>query len=89
MILTSNRSFAESGDVFGDPVFTSALLDRLLHHAIVIQIEGASFRLREHDDLIRGLEIDAINPLAAPKIRHGRSPKKRRFRSMIPADYRP
>ena len=36
MILTSNRGFAEWGDVFGDPVVATALLDRLLHHAVVI-----------------------------------------------------
>jgi DNA replication protein DnaC len=42
MILTSNRGFAEWGDVIGDPVVATALLDRLLHHAIVIQIEGSS-----------------------------------------------
>ena len=46
MILTSNRGFAEWGDVFGDPVVATALLDRLLHHAVVIQIEGSSYRLR-------------------------------------------
>ena len=40
MILTSNRGFAEWGEVFGDPVVATALLDRLLHHAVVIQIEG-------------------------------------------------
>jgi len=37
MILTSNRGFAEWGEVFGDPVVATALLDRLLHHAVVIQ----------------------------------------------------
>ena len=47
MILTSNRGFSEWGHVFGDPVVATALLDRLLHHATVIQIEGASYRLRE------------------------------------------
>ena len=52
MILTSNRGFAEWGEVFGDPVVATALLDRLLHHAIVVQIEGASYRLREHADLL-------------------------------------
>jgi hypothetical protein len=36
MILTSNRGFAEWGDVFGHPVVATALLDRLLHHAVVI-----------------------------------------------------
>ncbi len=41
MILTSNRGFAEWGQVFGDPVVATALLDRLLHHAVVIQIEGS------------------------------------------------
>src|ERR1700751_1172779 len=52
MILTSNRGFAEWGGVFGHPVVATALLDRLLHHAIVIHIEGASYRLRLHADLI-------------------------------------
>ena len=46
MILTSNRGFAEWGEVFGDTVVATALLDRLLHHAVVVQIEGASYRLR-------------------------------------------
>ena len=52
MILTSNCGFAQWGEIFGDPVVATALLDRLLHHAIVIQIEGSSYRLREHSDLI-------------------------------------
>lgn len=52
LILTSNRGFAEWGEVFGDSVVAAALLDRLLHHAIVIQIEGNSYRLREHANLI-------------------------------------
>src|SRR5580693_9447404 len=52
MILTSNRGFAEWGDIFGDSVVATALLDRLLHHAVVVQIEGSSYRLREHADLL-------------------------------------
>jgi DNA replication protein DnaC len=52
MILTSNRGFAEWADIFGDPVVATALLDRLLHHAVVIQIEGSSYRLRQHADLM-------------------------------------
>ncbi len=52
MILTSNRGFAEWGEVFGDPVVATALLDRLLHHAVVVQIEGSSYRMREHAALI-------------------------------------
>jgi IstB-like ATP binding protein len=38
--------------VFGNAVVATALLDRLLHHAVVIQIEGASYRLRQHVDLL-------------------------------------
>ncbi|WP_201838533.1 ATP-binding protein [Microvirga zambiensis] len=52
MILTSNRGFAEWGEVFGDAVVATALLDRLLHHAVVVQIEGSSYRLRQHAELM-------------------------------------
>ncbi len=52
MILTSNRGFAEWGEIFGDPVVATALLDRLLHHAVVVPIEGSSYRLREHAALV-------------------------------------
>ena len=79
MILTSNRGFAEWGEVFGDPVVATALLDRLLHHAVVIQIEGSSYRLRQHADLVpEHLRSKAIlNPPLAPQPprRRGRPPK--------------
>lgn len=77
MVLTSNRGFAEWGDVFGDPVVATALLDRLLHHAVVIQIEGSSYRMREHAALIpENLRANAlVNPPAPPK-RRGRPPTK-------------
>jgi DNA replication protein DnaC len=76
MILTSNRGFAEWGEVFGDPVVATALLDRLLHHAVVVQIEGASYRLRAHADLMpaHARAHAAITPPPAPK-RRGRPPK--------------
>ena len=78
MILTSNRGFAERGDVFGDPVVATALLDRLLHHAIVIQIEGSSYRLRQHADLVpeNASAISTINATTQPK-RRGRPPGKK------------
>ncbi len=47
IILTSNKGFAEWGDVLGDPVIATAILDRLLHHSHVINIRGDSYRLRE------------------------------------------
>jgi DNA replication protein DnaC len=76
MILTSNRGFAEWGEVFGDPVVATALLDRLLHHAVVVQIEGASYRLRAHADLmpVHARTHAAITPPPPPR-RRGRPPK--------------
>ena len=84
MILTSNRGFAEWGEIFGSPVVATALLDRLLHHAIVVQIEGASYRLRQHADLIP--ENLRVKPPAPPQPSHrrrGRPPKDRS--SALPA----
>jgi DNA replication protein DnaC len=46
IILTSNKSFGQWGDIFPDPVLATALLDRLLHHATTINIRGESYRLR-------------------------------------------
>jgi DNA replication protein DnaC len=76
MILTSNRGFAEWGEVFGHPVVATALLDRLLHHAVVIHIEGASYRLRQHADLIpENLRLGSLAGLTSPQRRRGRPPK--------------
>jgi DNA replication protein DnaC len=79
MILTSNRGFAEWGEIFGDSVVATALLDRLLHHAIVFQIEGASYRLRQHADLMpEHIRAKApLHPLPVPPTlkRRGRPPK--------------
>jgi len=47
MLLTTNRSVEEGGEVFGDTVLATAILDRLLHHSHVITIHGESYRLRE------------------------------------------
>lgn len=71
VILTSNRGFSEWGDIFGDVVVASALLDRLLHHAIVVQIEGQSYRLRQHALLVP--EHLKARPLSQP----AEEPRKR------------
>jgi DNA replication protein DnaC len=47
MIMTSNLSFAEWGGLLGDEVLATALLDRLLHHAEIITINGRRYRMRE------------------------------------------
>ncbi len=47
LILTSNKSFIDWGEIFGDQVLATAILDRLLHHATTINIKGESYRLKE------------------------------------------
>jgi len=47
IILTSNQSFGQWAEVFGDPIIATAILERLLHHSHVINIQGDSYRLKE------------------------------------------
>ncbi len=47
LIVTSNKSFADWGEVFNDQVLATAILDRLLHHATTLNIKGERDRLRE------------------------------------------
>ncbi len=47
LIVTSNKSFTDWGEVFNDQVLATAILDRLLHHATTVNIKGESYRLRE------------------------------------------
>lgn len=63
--------------MFGDTVVATAFLDRLLHHAVVVQIEGSSYRLRQHGDLVpEHLRAKAVAvPPEAPK-RRARPPGK-------------
>jgi DNA replication protein DnaC len=56
MIITSNKSFAEWGGVLGDDVLATAILDRLLHHCDVININGPSYRLKDRLTLVAGGE---------------------------------
>ena len=47
LIVTSNKSFGDWGDVFNDQVLATAILDRLLYYATTVNIKGESYRLRE------------------------------------------
>jgi DNA replication protein DnaC len=46
-VLTSHQSFGQCGEVFGNALIATAILDRLLHHSVVIKIKGEASRLRE------------------------------------------
>ena len=56
ILLTSNLTFAEWGALLGDEVLATALLDRLLHHAEVVAINGRSYRMRDR------LPSDTVSP---------------------------
>ncbi len=47
-LITSNKSFGDWQELFGEQVIATAILDRLLHHCRVINIKGHSYRLRGH-----------------------------------------
>ena len=57
-IVSTNRGLPDWGEIFGDSVVAAALLDRLMHNAVVFNIRGPSWRLREH----HGLEIATTQP---------------------------
>jgi len=48
IIMTTNRGVGSWGDVLGDTTVAAAMLDRLLHRSVVINLDGDSYRLREH-----------------------------------------
>jgi DNA replication protein DnaC len=47
LIITSNKSFLDWGEIFNDPVLATAVLDRLLHYSTTLNIKGESYRLKE------------------------------------------
>lgn len=69
-VLTSNKSFKEWGDIFGDSVVAAALLDRLLHHCHIVNIQGNSYRIREYPGLDLPQEVSNSR-------RRGRPPKSK------------
>lgn len=62
IILTSNRGIGQWGEVFGDTIIATAILDRLLHHSTVVNIKGESYRLKEKQraGLLRRNEDDSL-----------------------------
>ncbi|MBI5233719.1 MAG: ATP-binding protein [Deltaproteobacteria bacterium] len=50
-LLTANIDFKDLGDYLGDPVVTTAIVDRMVHHSIILNIEGPSWRMHESKKL--------------------------------------
>ena len=55
-LATSNRGLPSWGEVFGDAVVAAAILDRLMHRAVVFNIKGPSWRMREHQALAEAVK---------------------------------
>jgi DNA replication protein DnaC len=60
-IITSNIDFKDLGDYLGDPVITTAIVDRMVHHSTIISIDGPSYRMHESK------RINAKKPSATSK----------------------
>jgi len=54
IILTSNKSWGQWGEIIPDRVMATAILDRLLHYSVTINIAGDSYRLRQHREFGMG-----------------------------------
>ena len=49
MIVTSNKPFTTWGEIFGDDMVATAMIDRLVHHAEILALKGDSYRFRGKD----------------------------------------
>jgi DNA replication protein DnaC len=66
IILTSNKGVGSWGEVLGDTTVAAALLDRLLHRSVVLNLDGDSYRLRDHharSDTLRRTTTGTRRPL--------------------------
>ena len=67
IVLTTNRGVASWGEVLGDTTVAAAMLDRLLHRSVVLNLDGDSYRLRDHHartDTLRRAATGTRRPLA-------------------------
>jgi DNA replication protein DnaC len=76
-VVTTNIDFKQLGHYLGDPVVTTAIVDRMVHHSTVINIKGPSWRLNESKKLNQRTKKKASKPKeTAQKKDDKRAPKK-------------
>lgn len=69
IVLTTNRRVASWGEVLGDTTVAAAMLDRLLHRSVVLNLDGDSYRLRDYhakNDALRQATTGTRRPLQWP-----------------------
>jgi hypothetical protein len=87
LIVTSNKPFSRWGEIFGDEVTAVAMIDRLVHHAEILNLKGDSYRLKDqelgsrppgkrpksHDQSAAAGPPRALDPLSGPRFGADRS----------------
>lgn len=76
-VLTSNKGFEEWGEILGDEVMATALIDRVLHHCHLVNIRGNSYRMREHTELYRALQSEVESSAETVRPAHRGKTKRR------------
>src|ERR1700745_3151394 len=61
MIVTSNKPFSKWGEIFGDDMAATAMIDRLIHHSEILSLKGDTYRLR-------GKDLDTRSAAKPPEI---------------------
>jgi len=64
-LMTTNIDFKALGEYLSDPVITTAIVDRMVHHAVIVNIEGPSYRIYESKKLNHSIP-NSINNLSIP-----------------------
>jgi DNA replication protein DnaC len=61
LIITSNLVFSQWDKIFKDPMTTAAAIDRVVHHSIILELSGKSYRATEAEDRIKLINIEKGN----------------------------
>jgi len=70
LIVTTNRNFEDWGTLFGDKVMASAIIDRIVHYAVIVKFFGSSYRVKNLIEIQEIYKNDEKQP-----VKRGR-PKK-------------
>ena len=85
MIVTSNKPFSGWGEIFGDDMAATAMVDRLIHHAEILSLKGDSYRLRGKEDA-RPTRAEQPSPIRPPTVENP-PPTGRARRHFAPLAY--
>ena len=79
VMITSNLVFSEWDRIFKDPMTTAAAIDRLVHHAVIVELTGASIRV-EHAQSARTTQEASHRPAPRPRPHRRSTPSRAQHR---------